>query len=107
VTISVGPQADSGRHGMVQPLLTVPTEPVDAGTPIFMGGDFFGEEETISFWVNLPDGDAAELSNTGRSDQDGIVILGLDTTDAPAGTYSLVAHGWCTGVEGVGTFTIR
>jgi hypothetical protein len=110
ITMMVGPTKDSGFHGLQQPMLTVPTEPVAAGTPILIGGNFFGQEERVTLWVHAPGGDVVDLSKSDYeiANMNGVVVFFVGTTkSAPAGTYSVVAHGLTTGVEGVGTFTIR
>jgi hypothetical protein len=110
ITMMVGATKDSGFHGLQQPMLTVPTGPVAAGTPILIGGDFFGQEERVTLWVKSPGGDVVDLSESDFqiADMDGVVVFFVGTTtSAPAGTYSVVAHGLTTGVEGVVTFTIR
>ncbi len=109
ITVTVGATKDSGKHGLQQPLVTLPDGPVDAGTPVIVGGDFFGQDERVSVWINLPNNTVVGFDDSAYelADVDGIVAFALGTTDAPSGTYSVVAHGLCTGVEGVGTFTIK
>jgi hypothetical protein len=107
VTFTTGPAADSGKHGLEQTLLSVPTDPVAAGTPILFGGAFYGQEERISLWVNVPDKTVLHTEDYGVADKDGIFTFGLDTTGLVPGVYTIVAHGRNTQVEGVGTFTIK
>jgi uncharacterized repeat protein (TIGR01451 family) len=107
ITFQVGPTADSGRHGLQQPLAVTPEPGVAAGTVLTLRGDFFSEDETVSFWLNLPDGAVAPDTALGRADSAGVVIVAVDTTGLAPGSYSLVAHGWDSTVEGVGAFTIR
>jgi streptogramin lyase len=108
VTLKVGPTENAHTHGLRQPLRVTPEGPVAAGTTLTFRGDFFCQEEAISFWLNLPGGDVVVPAvATGRSNMAGIMVKELDTTVLAPGTYTLVAHGWCSTVEGIGTFTIR
>jgi hypothetical protein len=107
VAIKIGPTEDVYRHGLRQTLGVSPAGPVDAGTRLTLRGEFFCQEEAVSFWLNQPDGEVVAIDNTGRSDMAGVVVATLDTTGFGPGPYSFVAHGWCSTVEGVGTFTIR
>jgi hypothetical protein len=108
VTITVGPQADTGHHGLRQALQVAPDGPIPAGTLVVLGGSFFGQDEPVSLWVNLPDGQVTALDPASeRADATGTLVVGLNTSGAAPGLYSLVAHGVCTGMEGVGVFTIR
>ena len=61
MTITVGPQADTGKHGLQQALEVAPAGPISAGTLVALGGTFFGQDEPVSLWVNLPDGQVAAL----------------------------------------------
>ena len=47
------------------------------------------------------------MDTPGYADKDGVLTYYLDTTGLPSGTYSLVAHGLETGLEGVLNFTIK
>ena len=107
VTFAVGAAADSGHHGLLQTLLAAPSDAVTAGTPVLFGGDFYGENERLSLWLNKPDGTVVDTSDYGLADQDGIFVFGLDTTGMTPGVYTIVAPGLCSAVEGVGTFTIK
>jgi uncharacterized repeat protein (TIGR01451 family) len=107
VTFEVGPTADSGLHGMQQTLLALPSDPVTAGTPVLFAGDFYGQEERISLWLNNPDGTVTSTTDYGLSDQDGILTFGIDTSGLAPGVYTIVGHGRCSNVEGVGTFTVK
>ncbi len=107
VTLRVGPLEDRGLHGLQQVLVVEPGAPVVAGTLLALHGDFFAEDEPVSAWINYPDATVQSVTERARSEGSGRVRLSLDTTDLAAGTYTLVAHGWCSGVEGVGTFTVK
>ena len=85
----------------------MPTDAVTAGTPVIFGGDFYGQDERLSLWLNAPDGTVTAADDYGLADQDGLFVFGLDTTDLTPGVYTIVAHGRCSDVEGVGTFTIK
>jgi hypothetical protein len=108
VTIKVGPTENADTHGLRQSLQVTPAGPVAAGTALSFRGAFFCQEEAISFWLNLPDDTVAVPGIAlGRSDMAGVMVKELDTTGLAPGTYTLIAHGWCSTVEGIGTFTIR
>lgn len=98
--------------------------PVDAGTALTVQGAGFGSKEPVSFWINLPTGAAipaeslgqtdtavqgtvVALDAPGMTDDQGGLIYTLSTDGLPSGTYSLVAHGITSGVEEVGSFTIK
>lgn len=107
VTVAVGTHADSGAHGLLQSLPGAGAAPVAPGTVVRLAGDFFGEEETVSFWMHLPDGSVVAADRLGRSELTGLVTLGIDTTGLAPGAYLLVAHGLSTDVEGKAVFTLR
>lgn len=107
IPMTVGATTNSGLHGLQQRLSVTPGTPSAAGTILSMQGNFFGGEEKVSFWLNLPSGKVQGISSMSQSDKQGNLNVGLDTSGLPAGNYSLVAHGLCTNVEGVGVFTIK
>jgi hypothetical protein len=111
------------------PVLTVPLQiaadgPVDAGTALAVTGTTYAAGERVSLWINTPAGitlPAESLGQTdsllsgtvvgldalGLADDQGTFAYTLDTTGLPSGTYSLVAHGWTSGLEAVAGFTIK
>lgn len=107
VRLAVGPRADSGAHGLLQRLAGSSDTAVAAGAVVALSGDFFGGEEPVSFWVNRPDRSVSAVQTVGRTDRAGLLRFGADTTGWAAGTYSVVAHGLCTGMEGLGVIVVR
>jgi hypothetical protein len=107
VTLRVGALADGGLHGLRQALAVAPADAVSAGTGLTLSGGFYADAEPVSIWLNQPDGSVTSVTERARSDESGSVSVPLDTDGLAAGAYTLVAHGWCSGVEGVGAFTVR
>jgi hypothetical protein len=107
VILVVGPAQDLEQHGLVRVLTVEPEDAVAAGTPLTLHGDFFAEEEPVSIWLNGPGDGVQSVTERARSEQTGTVIIQLPTNDLAPGSYTLVAHGWESGVEGVGAFTVR
>lgn len=107
-----------------KPLTVDLGSPVDAGTALTVSGAFYDADEMVSMWLNAPDGvtipaeslgqtdstmsgSAVGLDAVGLADDSGLLTYVLDTTGLPSGTYSLVAHGNTSGLEGVVSFTIK
>jgi hypothetical protein len=100
------------------------TDPVDAGTMLTVSGSIYDADEAVGVWLNTPDGiilPAESLGQTdstlsgtvvgldamGLTDGAGMLTYNLDTTGLPSGTYSLVAQGLTSGMQGVVSFTIK
>jgi hypothetical protein len=109
---------------VTQPLQIAVDGPVDAGTALTVTSTFYAADEPVSLWINTPagitlaadslgqsdstlTGTVVGLDAIGRADDSGLLTYILDTTGLPSGTYSLVAHGWTSGLEGVASFTIK
>lgn len=107
-----------------QPLQIAADGPVDAGTALTVTGAFYDADEPVSLWINTPAGitlaadslgqsdstlrgTVVGLDAVGRADDSGLLTYVLNTTGLPSGTYSLVGHGWTSGLEGVAGFTIK
>jgi len=70
----------------------------------------FKADEHISVWLNLPNGQVREARTEGRAQAgpDGHAGWGwIAPTDAPLGTWQMVAHGRESGIEAVASFTLR
>jgi hypothetical protein len=118
-----------GTGSVAAPAPTAPLQiaadgPVDAGTLLTVSGSFYDADEPVSLWINTPagitlatdslgqtdstlTGTVVGLDAVGRADDSGLLTYVLDTTGLPSGTYSLVGHGWTSGLEGVASFTIK
>ena len=109
---------------VAQSLQTDAAGPVAQGTILTISGDIYGSEEVVSFGINVPagtviaaealgqddtavQGTAIGLNALGKTAVDGVLTYTLDTSGLPSGTYSLVGHGWDSGVEGMVSFTIQ
>jgi len=97
---------------------------VPAGTYLTITGSPYGSDEAVGLWINVPNGTTISedslgqtdshvvgtvipLNIPGYADKDGVLAYTLDTSGLPSGTYSLVAHGLSTEIEGVLPFTIK
>ncbi|NTU77785.1 MAG: hypothetical protein HGA45_00035 [Chloroflexales bacterium] len=110
----------SGEHISNQPLtivgpalstsalynLEVSPASEQAGATFTFDSVLFAPDEPVGVWYNLPDGTVAG-EPTYRADSEGRLTIDLDSTDLPAGTYSLVYYGHWTEFTAVATFTIR
>ena len=99
------------------------TSAVTAGTTLTVKSSSYEADESVGFWINVPAGTIVSPDSLGQTDTevvDGVVGLDamgsadsngeltytVDTSGLPDGSYSLVAHGLSTGIEGVLDFTI-
>jgi hypothetical protein len=115
---------NGGAPLQAAPLTIAADGPVDAGTLLAVTGTGYAAGERVSLWINTPAGitlPADSLGQTdstlagtvvgldalGLADDQGTIAYTLDTTGLPSGTYSLVAHGWASGLEAVAAFTIK
>jgi hypothetical protein len=70
----------------------------------------FKADEHISVWLNLPNGQVREAQIEGRAQAgpDGHAGWGwVAPSDAPLGTWQMVAHGRDSGIEVVATFVVQ
>jgi hypothetical protein len=95
-----------------------------AGTVLTINGAAYQADEPVGLWINVPDGTTVSSDSLGQTDSyiDGTVIpldnmayaddaggftYTVDTSGLPSGSYSLVAHGLKSGIDGVLSFTIK
>jgi len=70
----------------------------------------FKADEHLSVWLNLPNGRVQEAQVEGRAQAgpDGHAGWGwIAPSDAPLGTWQMVAHGRDSGIEAVATFVVQ
>jgi len=106
------------------PLMSEGSTTMAAGTPLTLHGSFYKPNESISLWINVPEGTALDSDSLGQNDTkvDGNVVqlynmpgtdasgrftYTVNTTGLPAGNYSIVAHGVDSGIENVLSFIIN
>lgn len=97
---------------------------VAAGTTLTFQGTAYQADEPVGLWINIPNGTTISNNSLGQTDTtiDGSVIpvdamataddngaftYTLNTAGLPSGTYSLVAQGLNSTIDGVVTFTIQ
>ena len=97
---------------------------VAAGTMLTFQGTAYQADEPVGLWVNVParttisndalgqtdttiDGSVIPLNAMAATDDNGAFTYSLNTNGLPSGSYSIVAHGLNSEIEGVITFTIQ
>jgi hypothetical protein len=97
---------------------------VAAGTVLTINGANYQASEPVGFWINVPKGTSLASDSLGQTDSyivanvapldamatadtNGAFSYSLNTSGLPAGTYSMVAHGLESNIDGVVTFTIK
>ena len=98
----------SGTAGQVQMAFEAPYRKNPAHINIV--APYFSPGEKLGFWINVPGGGAADLGFIDYADATGTyTILNFDPQGAglPAGTYSLVFHGYSSGVDFLAPFTVH
>jgi hypothetical protein len=95
---------------------------VAAGTALTIHGASYGADEPVGFWINVPDGTTISNDSLGQTDTQiagsvtaldamvstddaGTFTYTVDTSGLPSGSYSMVAHGLESNIEGVFAFT--
>lgn len=71
---------------------------VKPGDTLKLNADCFSASEKVTYWYAEADGQSVELGYT-WADEQGHVIIALDTTKLGAGEYTIMAHGNTSGVE--------
>lgn len=97
---------------------------IAAGTMLTIGGSGYANDEAVGLWINAPTGttipevslgqedtqvvgSVIPVNAPGYADDKGALTCTLDTTGLPSGTYSLVARGLESGLQGEISFTIN
>jgi hypothetical protein len=114
-----------GSNSRVERAIAVTIDPAPAAAPAQLsvspssgapGARFvfsaagFRADEHISVWLNLPNGQVQEAQIEGRAQAgpDGHAGWGwIAPSDAPLGTWQMVAHGRDSGIEAVATFVVQ
>jgi hypothetical protein len=92
------------------PQLTIAPSAGAPGARFVFSGTGFGPDESLSIWLNAPDGRviAAEIEGIAETAPDGRVgWTWVAPKDAPLGAWQMVAHGRESGIEAVVGFTLR
>lgn len=89
-------------YGRVFPQVSLP------GTVLGFEARGYTPSETVSLWLNLPDGSVRELPYRAVAASDGVVLIGFrtETTD-PIGQWSIVGRGVNSQREVVGIFYLN
>jgi hypothetical protein len=110
--------------GPAAPLAPAGGTTITAGTMLAINATSYEPNEPVSLWINVPAGITVSSATLGQTDtrmvgavvpldamtsadSNGAFTYTLNTAGLPSGTYSLVAHGLRSSVDGVVVFTVQ